>query len=106
MKKSLLCILGLLFVGFILAAKADGPPQPTACNAIAGDASRRAINWLEDRVVALEQLERPTEQDAALLKEYQTRLQGMDNGQSSGEGDEKARCTPATEAYDTGDKVS
>lgn len=94
--------LGAAFAAFLLPAQADEPSDPTACGAEVGDTASRAITWLEDRVAALKQLENPTEQDAALLKEYEMRLSGLSQPE---EDDDSVRCTPGM-PDDNGDRVS
>ncbi|WP_290953089.1 hypothetical protein [Hyphomonas sp.] len=49
-----------------------------------GEGAARVVEWLEDRVTALQQLENPTEQDAVLLKEFETNLRDLKGEQLSG----------------------
>ncbi|WP_290495884.1 hypothetical protein [Hyphomonas sp. UBA4494] len=89
----------------LLPAQADAPSHPTACNAVVGEGAARVVEWLEDRVTALQQLENPTEQDAVLLKEFETNLRDLKGEQLSGENNDEARCTP-TKPFDNSDKIS
>jgi hypothetical protein len=104
MKKSSFLIAAAI-ASSLLPAQADAPSHPTACNAVVGEGAARAVEWLEDRVAALQQLENPTEQDAVLLKGFETNLRDLKGEQLSGEDNDEARCTPAV-TFDNSDKIS